>query len=529
MTPTAVRRPWMALVGLVTAAVVAVLVVVLAGGSGGAPVSASGIADAIPGDALAYVSLSLDRSSPTVRQALAVGHRLPNFSLGGTEVLGRLGEVLAGGRAVDVSSQILPWAGPGAALALLNTPTSTAQPLVVVQVANRARARAFLRAEGAVAHGSYRGVGLRTYPNGETLAFVGSDLVAGQTAGVHAAINAASGAARRLTAVAAYRRATAAAQPGSVLSAYASAAGVQRVLAGQGGALGSLGGLLSTPGLQAVYLSTVPTADGLHVRIHSALSAGGATATGAFAPTLTSVVPAGVSLMLDVHGLDRIAPAVLNAGSATGVAGGLGPLLTQLGTALKAIGVNVQAIESLFSAETAVAILGTGRSSTLMIAAPTANPAAAEAAFAQLPNRLGRLKATSGKRRSASSLLTVHRVAGVTVHQFQLTPTLALDYAVFRGLVVIATGPEAIADIARHASPVAQAAGFRQALAGHPARVTSLGYGDLGQLVTLGALAESGSATFTRLLPDLKQLGAAGLTSTRSPGSATTDLSIQVR
>lgn len=526
MTPLALRRRWLPVVALLAAVVVAGLAVALGTGSG-TSISATGVASVMPSDALAYVSLSLDRGSPAVRQGLTVGSRLPNFGLAGTEVLGRLGEVLAGGRAIDFSSQVLPWAGDAAALALLNTTTSTAGSLVVVEVAHPAQARAFIRGEGAAADGTYRGVALRAYPNGNVLAFVGSDLVVGQPDSVRTAIDVAAGSTPSLTGSTGYQRAKAGSPTDSVLGAYASAAGVRRVLAGQSGVLGALGGLLSEPTLKAVFVSAVPTSQGVRVQIHSALDPSSA-APGGFDPTLAAVIPASAGFLLDLDGLNRIAPAVLDAGSTAGVTGGVGPLLSELGRALTAVGVNVKEIVSLFSGETAVAIVGTGRSAALMIVARTSNPARAEAAFAQIQSRLGRLVATSGHA-SARSLLSVHRVAGITVHGFQLTPTLQLDYAVFRGLVVVATNPSGIAALADRRSALSGSSAFRLALGTHSGQVTSLGFAELGQVLSLDELAHTGSATLERLAPDLERIGAVGLTATRAAGSATTVLTVQIK
>ena len=136
-----------------------------------------------------------------------------------------------------------------------------------------------------------------------------------------------------------YRRASAGETGDRVLDAYASPAGVRRLLADQGGAIGALGSLLYQPALQGAAMTVTPTTSGLGVRIHSVLDPTLVKVNGipntAFTPTLASVMPAGASLMLDVSGLDRVAPQVLNAGSSAGVAGGIGPLLTRLGAALR--------------------------------------------------------------------------------------------------------------------------------------------------------------------------------------------------
>ncbi len=527
LAPNTLRQRWTAVAVLLAALVVAGVAVALSGGSG-SPVTASGATAVIPGDTLAYVSVSLDRGSPAVSQALTVAGRLPGFGVAGGSLLGRFDEVLAGGHAVDYSSQVAPWVGHHAGLALLNTTTSTAGALVVVEVSDRRRAERFLRTEGARPDGSYRNTPLLRYPGGNALALVGSDLVVGRPAGLRAALDVAAGAAPALGDGAAYRRTAAAAPSGGVVSAYASAEGVRRVLAGQSGVLGALGGLLSQPRLQGVGLWLVPTVAGARVTIHTVLAPGGG-AGAMFSPTLARVIPAGAALMLDVNGLTRALPAVLSAGSATGLAAGIGPLLSQLGTALGHAGVDVNALISQFAGQSAVAILGSGRSARLVVVSTVASPARAQAVFGQLARAMSRLVPTSGGRRGAHSVFRTERVGGLTVHAFQLTPTLALDYALARGLVIVATSPQGILDVARAHRGLAATPSFTAALAGHPARVTSLAYANLSGLLSADVLGSSGSSTLARLLPDLARLGGLGVTSTRGPAGATTQLTLQVR
>ena len=188
-----------------------------------------------------------------------------------------------------------------------------------------------VRGQGATARGSYRGTALLGYATGSELAFVSHYLVLGQDASVRAAIDVAAGHTGSLAGSAVFRRATASAPAGEVLDAYASLAGMRRLLAPRGGVIGALGTLLYRPALQGVAVSLTPTRYGARVRIHSALDPSltrlSPPATTAFEPTLQKVMPAGAILMLDVVGLDRIAPSVLNAGTVAGVAGGIGPLL----------------------------------------------------------------------------------------------------------------------------------------------------------------------------------------------------------
>ncbi len=344
---------------LVPAAVLVALVaaiIALATASG----SPQGAARVVPADALGFVDVSLDQRRSAVGEALSLAGRFPDFGHLSASIGARVGAVLSGGRSVDLATQVLPWAGGEAALALLNTTTSTAGSLIILDVRDRARALAFIRGEGAVASGADRGVRLYAYSSGSELALVSHYLVVGQDASVRAAIDVAAGVEPSLASSATYQRAMAPEPARRVLSAYASLAGVRRLLSPRGGLVGALGDLLYQPALQGVALGVDPTSGGARVLIHSALDAtlqrfGAGQRT--FTPTLQNVLPAGSLMMLDVHGLDRAAPALLSAGATGGIAAGTGQLLSRLGAALGAEGVTVHAVTSLFSGETAVAIV----------------------------------------------------------------------------------------------------------------------------------------------------------------------------
>ncbi len=163
-----------------------------------------------------------------------------------------------------------------------------------------------------------------------------------------------------------------------MLDAYASLAGVRRLLSPQGGLVGALGNLLYQPALEGVAMAVSPTAGGARIQVHSVLDPTleklSPPATAAFTPTLQNVMPAGSILMLDVTGLDRVAPHVLNAGASAGVAGGLGPLLSRLGGALGSEGINVSNIVSIFDRETAVAIVPNGTHADAGDRGPHAEP-----------------------------------------------------------------------------------------------------------------------------------------------------------
>jgi hypothetical protein len=531
------RRRAVAILGLLGVAVTVALVAVLLSGSGesGGSGSSGAPAAVIPADALAYVDLDIDRRDPAVTQALEVAARLPDAPLLAAAVTSRLGAVLGGGHTVDFSTGVSPWLGGHAALALLNTATSTAGALIVVNVADEARARAFLRSVGATAHGSYRGRALLAAPNGDGLAFAGGDLVIGQDAAVRAAIDVAAGATPSLAASAVYRRAAAGHGGGAVLDAYASAAGVRRVLADQAGILGAAGALLSQPALQGVAVALTPTPKGAAIRIHSALDPalgkvgpGGAPAA-AFTPSLPALMPAASSLLVDVADLAKVAPQVLNAGSAAGLAGGIGPLLTRLGAALRLEGVNVSDLVSIFHHEAALAIVGGGRSPTLVVVTRTANPSRTQHELAQVQAPLARLFSAPGKNQSSEPVFNDRPIGGVTAHQLQLATGFQLDYAVFRGLVVISTSLQGIQGVAQQARPLSRNPAFAAVLGGGPRQVTSLVFANLATLV--GATQQSGLTAGplgARLEPDLRRITGVGLTSTRGAADSTTRVTVAV-
>src|SRR5207247_9715456 len=84
--------------------------------------------------------------------------------------------------------QVQPWLGDEAALALLPGRT-TATSLILLQVADRARAQAFLNGAGKARIEVYRGVPVRLYETQPlAAAFIGDFLAIGRPGNVHQAI-----------------------------------------------------------------------------------------------------------------------------------------------------------------------------------------------------------------------------------------------------------------------------------------------------------------------------------------------------
>jgi len=426
------RRRLAAAGGLLLVVLIGVAGVLVLSGSGEVP-PATGAAQVVPADALAYVHLSTDSGRPAVQRAQALARRFPDYPVAYAAAINRVTAIVGGGSStVDSTTGIRPWLGREAAFAVLDTATGSAPSLIVLDVANRARALRFLTGAGATPVAGYDGIRIFGYPSGTELAFIRHYLVIGPDAGVRLAIAAGIGRARSLAADPAYQPAAAGEPAGRVLDAYLPAAGLRRMLEPRGGMIGALAGLLDRPALLGASLSLSAVSGGADVQIHSAVGGGSAPARGSrarassFAPTLQSILPAGATLTLDVDGLDRAAPALLRAAATAGFAADVAPLVARLGTALAAQGVSVHKITSIFDGETAVAI-SPGPAPSLLIVARTSNEAATRRGLAQLEAPLTALFPASVSGPGQVPGLADQQVGGVTVHELGLGPGLQVD------------------------------------------------------------------------------------------------------
>jgi hypothetical protein len=521
----------------------------------------TGAASLVPSDALAYVHLSTDPSRTPVKQALKLGSRLPDFPLFSGQVTRRLGALAGGGSPVDFSRDIRPWLGNEAALALLSTQTAAPGSLVVLGIRHPAKARAFITGAGAAPAGAYRGTGLYRYRAGTELAFVRHYLVLGRPAIVQSAIDAAAGRLQPLSASDSYRRAAAGEPADRVLDAYASPAGVRQLLIPQGGVIAAAGTLLYQPALTGVTVSLSAATGGAKVRVHSTFDQNvrpaGSTSRVQFTPTLDQVIPSGSMLLLDVTGLNRVAPHLLAAGATGGVFSDLGPLLSRLGAALQAEGVDVNSIESLFDGETAVSIgpatrskhNGSTGSPPLIIVTRTKHESATATRLANLEVPLSQLFPAPSNGSGQVPGFADKLIDGVTAHELSLAPGLQLDYAVFRGLLVVSTSPDGIGEVASRVrslsdqpsysaalasrpgqvSSLSDQPSYSAALASRPGQVSSLVFLDFSQLLSLAEQTGLFRGTRFRLLrPDIERVRAVGLTSTRGEADSTAELFLQI-
>jgi len=527
------RRLLASLAALLLIALAIALAVVLSG-SGGTTPPAIGAASVVPADALAYVHLSTDQSRAPVSQAVALDRRLPGFYSLTSSLVDRLDAILGGGATLSYARDIRPWIGKEAALALLDTTSSSAGSLIVLDVRDRTRAQALLRRAGATAAGSYRGIAIESYPTGTELAFVKHYLVLGQDASVRSAIDVTTNSAPSLAGTAAYVKAAAGEPDDRVLDAYASAGGVRRVLTSATGPLGALGALLSQPATTATTISVSPASGGVRIQVHGALSAGLEKLTGRaeqFEPKLPDLLPSGSMLLIDAARLDTAVPRILGALGSLGIAGRVQPLLSRLGNALSAQSVHLGNVLALLRGEAAVALIpgAAGAGPAPAVIARVANQAQARQTLANLEVPLQQLFPTPGSGPGQEAEWNDVQVGGITVHELGVAPGVQLDYAVFDGLAVVSTSADAIGAIASHSHSMSADAGYRAAVGDQAKRVTSLVSIDFSQLLSLAdQTGFTHGASVGAIGPDLARIHAVGLTSAAGENDTTAELFLQI-
>jgi hypothetical protein len=521
------RRRIIAAAGLCLIVLIGLVAALSVFDSGEVP-PATGAAEVVPADVLAYAHLSTDSSRPAVQRAQSLARRFPGYPLAYAAAISRLTAIVGGGSSsADFSTGIRPWLGREAALAVLDTPGASAPSLIVLDVANRARALRFVRGAGASPVAAYDGVRILGYRSGTELAFVRHYLVVGPDAGVRAAIAAGTGRARSLAGDPAYRTAAAGEPAGRVLDAYLPAAGVRRILEPRGGVVGAMATMIDRPALEGTALSLSADAGAADIRINSALHPSRAHPV-SIKPTLQSVLPAGSTLMLDVDGLDRAGPELLRAVATAGFAANVAPLLAHLGTALAAQGVSVHKLTSIFDGETALA-LSPGPTPSLLIVARTSNQAATQTQLAELEAPLTALFPAPRAGPGQIPGLADQQIGGVTVHELGLGTGLQIDYAVFDGLVVVSTSVAAIDQVVTRSHSLADEPVYNSTMSGRLGQVSSVLFTDFSQLLSLGEqIGLTGGARVRELLPDLEKVRAIGMSSTSGESDTTTELRLEI-
>lgn len=513
------RRALVGLLALVAAAIVAVLA--LRGGDDAPP--AADAARLVPASALAYLHVSTDGDREAVGRGLSLLRRL-----GAEEGAQRqLSSLLSAreGQPVDFARDVRPWLGDEAALAITGGRGTTAGSLLLLSVADEAKARDFLSRNGGRARrAERRGTEVSTFQSGAVAAFVDGFLAIGQRPTVHAAIDLAAGEGRGLADADLFRRATADQPEGRVLDGYATVDGIRRLLAPQRGLLGLAGTMLDQPGLRAAGIAVTAEQTTARVSARQILDPRGRTAPPAFTPSLTKSVPERALAYAGFTSVERAVPLLFGLGGVGGGVSDTAALIREAGRLLEESGVSfARDVLPLFGREVAIAVVDAGGAPRVALLARVGEEGRTAAALRDLEPAIARLFAPEGGEAPAFADGTA---GGVATRSLAAGDGAELHYAVHDGTLALSTNAAALAAVVRPQGSIVDNPVYRAVIPDSQSELTSIVFFDFSQLLSL--FEPLGLTGASGLLADLQSVRAVGLTSMSGEAQSTAELTFEI-
>jgi hypothetical protein len=516
------------LLGAVAVAAVALVLLLRAWGGEEEP-PATKAAQLMPDATLVFAGVSTDGDREAVDRMADLAERFDAYEPNRDALLERLS---GGEQDVDAGKDVAPWLGDEAAFALVDTGNETAGSLVAVEVTDEEKAREFLaRNPREALRKGYKGQETVRYGQ-VTTAFVGGFLVIGQDPTVQSAIDRERGDGRSLDEDETYRRAVEDLPADRVVTAYASADGLRRLLAPQGSLLGGIATTLDQPGLQGVALAAGAEDDGrLRVVTHSALDPQqqGRGGFEPFEPALLDAVPGDALAYLGASGVSAaLQRLVVSAVAGSGQGGEVTDLLSRLGRDLdEQTGGGLQDdLLGLFDGEVALVIQRSLPAPVLSIITRTEDEAATRRTLDGLRDPLAKLLRPSG---DAELTWEAQDLDGTDAWTLTLPNGAQITYAVAEGRLMISTSPDGIRAIMSSDDSLEDADAFEEVLGERPDQVGTLGFLDFSQLLELGEQTGlNDSQAYLRSRDDLHKVRAIGVSSTSGEGESTAEILVSI-
>ncbi len=474
----------------------------------------------VPSNALLYVHARVEPGSEQWARAGEIVRRLPALR----RLRDRALESLSRGRPLDFATQVGPWIGDEAAVALLPA-GRRATSLILVRVADERLARRFLEGAGRpTGRELRRGIVIRMYED-LAAAFVDRFLAVGSPRNVRAAIDA-----RRrgsLERQGLFRRAVDKLEVEDPIGyAYAPAQGVTQVLGGERGLLGQVRSLVEVPGLEAAAAAARAQRNGVRVDLATLTAAG--TPAREFEPTLTEQVPSGTIAFVGAAGLDGVLAALerVTGQDAATLPGLLGRFRRQLGPGgERAIR---RAVRPLQGRESALFVTPPVNLPVVTLVVGETSPQEAGDVLVALQPVVSRLlESTAGGQVAA---IVPRRIAGVDATTFSLSPTLALTYAAFGNKLVVSTSTAGIRQLSASGDSLADNASFSPGgLREFLDRASSVVFLDLRRLSALVERAGLAATPAYRVIqPDIARIGAVSGVTASERSSQTAQIFVEV-
>jgi hypothetical protein len=526
------RRHLLAALGAIVLLVVVVVAAApalpcsLPGGDECAP--ADDAADLVPADSLAYVHLNIDPDTEQFDAAADLADRLPLLT---RQLVSRLLVQIPGpnGAAPDYKHDLGPWFGGEAAIALVPADRGAEQvQLLEVDDQKQAEKYASRIAAGKAQTDEYRDVDIDIDDRGLATAITRGFLVIGTDSGVQSIVDVATTAkgARSLADDADADAVRDRLPDARLAEIYVSPHGAADLLAGERGPFASAEPFVDAGSTTGAAAALVAGDDGIELAIRSDLDADRAKAhPGFFAafpgfdPQLAAKLAPDTLAYLGFGDPGATVKDLLAQASAQ--APGLAAGFTDLVKRLRDLG-QVDLQKDLLPAlgdEAALALQPGGSSeegSASQAKVPFVQFLAAgvdEEARQALARLQGPIAHALEGSEQQAPVFTRRELAGVQAESLRVSPTVDLTYALVDSLLVVASDPQGVKEVAGDNGGLDSSDGFEQATDGltdEPSLVVYLNIASLLHLAELNGLGESPAyATFAGELRKLETMGLA--------------------
>jgi hypothetical protein len=469
----------------------------------------------VPRDAAIYAHLTVNGDSHQWDLEQDLGRTLPSF----TALLASDTRAIAapGGRPIDLSREVLPWAKDDLALLGVPGPKGSIPEAYVVGVGDDAQANRFLNGlapGGPATLGTVGDASLSVYPGGFATARSGDQLLFGGEAAVRAALAAKAGQVPGLEGSA---QDSARDQLPDVRFAevYLSRAGVQRLLPRTATGASQLDTFVDYGATTGMAAGARARGDGVQVNLVSELDPQLERRSPTVFATLPRFEPALAGeagpRALGYVGVGELGPAINEAlatagAGAQGLAGSLRGLAQRLQQEA-----GVDPLKDLLPALDGQAALIAEPTSAAPYATLIVDGVDEEKAGDALASLQGPLLRSLGAGQQVPSFQT-REVDGVSVHSVEVSPSVDLSYAIFDGKLVISTQPQGISQVRSSGDDLAGTSAYQDATNRLPDQVSALVFLNLDEVLGLAqraGLAEN--PLYASLSQDISRVGSLGL------------------
>jgi hypothetical protein len=499
----------------------------------------------VPAEALAFLHTNLDPDTDQYEAAADLLAKLP--------LIGRL--AVDRGRSLipsadgelDFDQDVRPWFGGEAAIAVIAGAGLIGERVDLLEVEDSEGAAEYARslAVGQVQTSDYEGTEVSVDQKDVATAEVDGFLVIGTEDGVEAVIATATGAdgAESLADDTTATEVRDELPDQRVAEAWVSADGVDELIAGDRGTLGTLTPLVAPGATRGVAASLSASDDGFEIAVRSALdpdleqtSPSFFDAFPSFEPDLPEKLQAQTLAYLGIGPPKETVGELLTQASAQapGIAAGFEHLVNRLqrsgdvdieGDLLEALG--DQAAFTLEPAPESGGAVGAGALPYLQFVADGVDEDGAREALAGLQGPLA--DAVDAGDELQAPVFEQEEVSGVETNSLRVSPTVQVTYAVFDELVAIATDPAGVADLIDGDGGLDESELYERATGDFPDEVSALAYLDLDALVAIGeqaGLAED--PRYATFAGDIRRLDAVGFAVSTDDDTLATDLRLLI-